>query len=166
MKTQLIESMRRGQHGAMSAKAIAMLVLVLVPLLVVGFYKGRKAYWDGQVRELCAKDGGIKVYETVKLPADRFDEFGTVKIPVKKSATNRDGYYYENNTQILRGDDPVVRRSHTRIVRSVDGFFVGESISYHRVGGDLPGPWHPSHFACPKPIELDLERKVFVKDEK
>lgn len=42
-------------------------------LLLAGCEKARL---DAQVKELCAKDGGIKVYETVKLPADRFNQWG------------------------------------------------------------------------------------------
>ena len=30
---------------------------------------GKKMYRDAKVLELCAKDGGAKVYETVELPA-------------------------------------------------------------------------------------------------
>ncbi|MBU0501103.1 MAG: hypothetical protein KJ675_07880 [Gammaproteobacteria bacterium] len=34
---------------------------------------GKKMYWDAKVREFCAIDGGVRVYETVALPAERFD---------------------------------------------------------------------------------------------
>ena len=33
-------------------------------------------YLDSKMEELCAKDGGIKIYETVTLPASDFNEFG------------------------------------------------------------------------------------------
>lgn len=34
------------------------LTLVLILLLALAFFEGRKAYWDYRVREMCAKDGG------------------------------------------------------------------------------------------------------------
>jgi hypothetical protein len=34
---------------------------------------------DNLVDELCAKDGGVKVYETVILPKERFNEWGQFK---------------------------------------------------------------------------------------
>ena len=52
------------------------IILLIAALLLSGCEKARL---DQQVKELCAKDGGIKVYETVKLPADRFDQWGMVK---------------------------------------------------------------------------------------
>lgn len=32
--------------------------LISLLILVIGFYEGRKAYWDSKVREMCEKDGG------------------------------------------------------------------------------------------------------------
>lgn len=43
-------------------------VIVFTPALISN---GAKAYYDRQVRELCAKDGGVRVYETVTLPAEK-----------------------------------------------------------------------------------------------
>ena len=56
--------------------ALTILIAILTPALLVGCEKARL---DQQVKELCAKDGGIKVYETVKLPPERFDQWGLIK---------------------------------------------------------------------------------------
>ena len=119
---------------------------------------------DAEVRRLCAIDGGIRVYEQVKLPAERFDQWGNVGISSKLSAKPLDEYYYDNETTYLQVGNPSLRRSHTRLVRRSDGKVLGEAVSYHRVGGDVPGPWHPSSYACPKPAELNLEKAIFVRE--
>jgi len=127
---------------------------------------GRKYYYDWQVEKLCAKDGGVKVYETVRLPAERFDKYGNVHIPDKKDAKPEDEYYYVSETKYLREGSPKVIRMHTQIIRRNDGNVIGESVRYGRGGGDLPGPWHPSSFTCPSPTEKPyLEPSVFIKGE-
>lgn len=86
-------------------------------LFLVGCEKSRL---DEEVRQLCAKDGGIKIYETVKLPSERFDQHGNIKIPSKKDANPSDEYYYESETIFLRSGNPDLRRSHDKIIRRHD----------------------------------------------
>ena len=54
-----------------------------------------KADLDDEVRRLCAIDGGIKVYETVRLPAEKFDPYGNVRVPSKARAKPKDEYFFE-----------------------------------------------------------------------
>ena len=62
------------------------LTLILLLILVVGFYEGRKAYWDHKVTEMCEKDGGIKIYERVQLDEAEYNlyinKFGQLSIPI------------------------------------------------------------------------------------
>ena len=51
--------------------------ILFAPMLVSNAVK---AYYDRQVREMCAKDGGVRVYEAVTLPPSRFDKWGNVGI--------------------------------------------------------------------------------------
>ena len=80
--------------------------IIALLLIVPGFawlawtlYGGEKAVLDRQVRELCAKDGGIKVYETVKLPAEKFNEWGrpsfTIPIMPHSRLGKTDKYFLE-----------------------------------------------------------------------
>ncbi|TXH73822.1 hypothetical protein [Thiobacillus sp.] len=123
---------------------------------------GEKWLADRQVRALCAKDGGVRVYETVVLPAEKFDEWGNVNIPNKKYAKSTDEYYYESEDQYYRQKAPRLLRMKTRVIRRSDGKVLGESIRYARSGGDLPGPWHESSFGCP-PLPMKLESSIFLK---
>jgi hypothetical protein len=118
---------------------------------------------DEDVRSLCAKDGGIKIYEEVKMPATMFDQFGVMVAPdatEKRPLGSR--YVLEEDTKYYRKGNPSLRREHAKIIRSSDSKVLGEFTSYHRVGGDLPGPWHDSTFVCPPNIgTATLKQSVF-----
>lgn len=129
---------------------------------------GKKMYWDAKVRELCAKDGGVKVYETVELPADQFDKWGRVLLyqPTKRENALGNNYLFKSDTEFIRKNNPKIWRDQYQIHRRSDGKLLGESIGYSRVGGDLPGPWHPSSFGCPPNAgDASLVKKIFVKKE-
>lgn len=71
---------------------VAGFAILSVPALVSN---GVKAYYDRQVREMCAKDGGVRVHETVRLPVERFDKWGNVGICNKQYAKPSDEYYFD-----------------------------------------------------------------------
>jgi len=135
-------------------------------LLVTACASGpSKSELDDEVRRLCAIDGGIKVYETVKLPKEKFDQWGNIRIPAKSKATTSDEYYYEREQINLVSGDPQMDKTIHKIIRHADGKILGISIWYSRGGGDLPGPWHPSSLICPE-ISKDapsLESSIFIK---
>lgn len=122
---------------------------------------------DAEVRRLCAIDGGIKVYETVKLPAERFDRHGAVQIPDKEHAKPGDEYFYDWTVSFIREGNPSLRRDHFRVIRRSDGKVLGEDVSYARRGGDIKGPWHDSSYRCPAiETQHSLEASIFVNMEK
>ena len=125
-------------------------ILLAAAFLLAGCEKARL---DQQVKELCVKDGGIKVYETVKLPAERFDQWGMVKPYDPTQKENALGVEYLYRHQVFRRSD---------------GKLLGETISYGRGGGDMPGPWEPSSYHCPptsESSEIALFKKIFVLGE-
>jgi hypothetical protein len=131
---------------------------------------GRKVYYDTQVNRLCRKDGGVKVYETVKLPAEEYDQYAKRNwiLPDMTQEKSADKYYYEVDYHHYRKGNPQMTRRQAKIIRRSDGKTLGESISYSRGGGDLPGPWHESSFICP-PISKDrpgLEVSIFLRGDK
>ncbi|MCU7920930.1 MAG: hypothetical protein KZQ95_21620 [Candidatus Thiodiazotropha sp. (ex Epidulcina cf. delphinae)] len=145
-------------------------VLGVVLLLVwfgSGFWPfvGKKMYYDAQIRAMCAKDGGLKIYETVELPAERFDKYGNIGINSEEKAKLTDEYYYKTERNILKKDDPTLIKYTTQVFRRRDGKVLGELIRYGRGGGDLPGFWHPSTYNCPSFSrgENNLETSIFIK---
>lgn len=128
---------------------------------------GRKVYYDTLVNRMCREDGGVKVYEQVRLPAERFDKYGNVNVPNKRYAKPSDDYYFETEIQYLVAGNPSLERAKTVLVRRNDKKVLGESVRYGRGGGDLPGPWHGSSFNCPPIAEAEgkLETSIFLKEE-
>ena len=112
-----------------------------------------KARLDQQVKELCAKDGGIKVYETVRLTPEKFNQWGQPSFYKPTQGENALGsdYIFKEARQYYRRGNPEMSRSHYQVIRRSDGKLLGETVLYGRGGGDMPGPWHESSFTCPDP---------------
>ena len=128
-----------------------------------------KAALDDEVRRLCAVDGGIKVYETVKLPAEKFNKWGQLnfRLPIKDDAKPEDDYYYEWGIQYYRQGNPELSRGHFKVVRQRDNKVLGESVYYGRGGGDITGPWHGTSFRCPQDVDISiLKMHIFVHSTK
>ena len=127
---------------------------------------GKKMYWDTKVGALCAKDGGIKVYETVALPAEMFNRWGQINFVHHSQGLNALGpeYFVKDETQFLRPENaqPTLVRHHYQIYRRSDMKLLGERISYARRGGDLPGLWHSSSYGCPDYREKGLLDVLFI----
>lgn len=141
------------------------ILFLLVSLTVYAAYFTEKDRLDREVERLCAIDGGIKVYETVKLPAERFDQYGQISIPYKENVKPEDEYYYESSTVYLIKGSPELRKYFSKIYRRSDDRLLGESTSYSRIGGDMPGPWQPSSFMCPADEGFNyLMKQIFIKN--
>lgn len=148
------------------------LILAVVLLPLTGC---EKYALDRQMEELCRKDGGIKVYETVKLPPSMFDQWGD-PFPGWRGRKLEDrlgpDYRYVVETVYLKQGDPLkgegrLSRHITRIVRLSDNKLMGEAVSYGRSGGDFIAYAHPTSKSCPvEQSESDLIRAVFLKKGK
>lgn len=145
-------------------KTKALLTSLVIAMLLAGCEKARL---DQEVDRLCRIDGGIKVYEKVKLSKEHFDKYGW---PIWRSKDNR--YYYANDQYFTESEDtmivtgnPDLIRMESRIIRASDNTLFGRSISYTRRGGDIPNPFHPSHYTCPREEERRyLVKEVLIKD--
>jgi hypothetical protein len=121
---------------------------------------------DRLVDDLCAKDGGVKIYETVALPKERFNKYGKFLVRDKKFILPNDEYYSVWKVTNIKGKHEssaigtlAVYQSHFWIHRTKDKKLLGESISYSRRGGD-PISWvHPSAHSCAK--KNSLEESLF-----
>ncbi|WP_394808939.1 hypothetical protein [Nitrosomonas sp.] len=141
------------------------ILFLLVSLTVYAAFFTEKDRLDREVERLCAIDGGIKVYETVKLPAERFDQYGQISIPFKENIKPEDDYYYESSTVYLIKGNPELRQYRSEIYRRSDDILLGESASYARVGGDMSGPWQPSSLMCPEDEGFNnLMKLIFIRN--
>lgn len=139
------------------------------------FWQALPAYnkWqaDKLVDELCAKDGGINVYETVTLPKERFNQWGRIDISFKNHTKPNDEYYSVNEGEDIQGNSNsdniatlAVFRHRFSIYRMSDHKILGESIIYARRGGDFFGHWWmPSVYSCPNGKEINLDEQIFLK---
>ena len=128
---------------------------------------GENMWLDHQVKELCAKDGGVKVYETVILPAEKFNQWGQINFAQYTEGENALGpeYVFKTNIQYYRQSNPRMLRIHYQILRRADRKLLGETVLYGRGGGGLPGPWYESSFHCPdtkKAGNIALESAIFT----
>ncbi|MBX3629901.1 MAG: hypothetical protein KF908_08295 [Nitrosomonas sp.] len=152
-----------------------LLTTIVLPLLSA-CWTPQKAYWDAEVDRLCAIDGGIKVYETVTLPPDKFNERGQINFyrPTQGENTLGPEYIYTWDIRYYKKGDPAaqgahitaMKRDHFKIIRKADMKLLGEVVMYQRGGGDLPGPWMPSSYHCPNRADANegiLINRIFIK---
>lgn len=134
-------------------------LLLLLPILSACASGPSKEELDAEVRRLCAIDGGLRVYETVKLPPDKFNQWGQVNFYRPDQGENALGpeYLFKRDTLYYKQGTPDFFRLHTKVIRRSDGRLLGESVFYKRGGGDLPGPRHGTSFMCP---ELSVQTDV------
>lgn len=152
-------------------------LLAIIGIFLFCLWQGIPAYnkWqaDKLVDEMCAKDGGIKIYETVTLPKERFNQWGRFHVDDKDFARPTDEYYTILKITNIQGRHELsdisslsIYQDHLTLHRAKDGKILGESTSYTRRGGDAIGPWMPSSYSCPIWLQNnDLIKKTFLKSE-
>jgi len=157
-----------GSPGRLNKYGKAAVGTLLLAMLAgcMGWAPGRQAYWDEKVKEMCAKDGGVTVYERVKLTESEFRRLGgnggTVPVPTRRSANPNSPYVADTKITKIREANPEVYRRETEIIRLVDGKVLSRQVTYGRIGGDLPSPAHQSSYGCSDVgLRLDVERQTF-----
>jgi len=96
-----------------------------------------KTQLDVEVDRLCAIDGGVRVYETVALPSDKFDKWGQINFYRPTQGENALGteYVFKREIYYYKQGNPDLFRLHTQVYRRLDGKLLGESVFYKRGGG-------------------------------
>jgi hypothetical protein len=128
---------------------------------------------DRQMEALCKKDGGVKIYETVTLPASEYEAIWKYAATARSPAD-----YYGPDYRAVRTREVLVgknakpgtgegrlARLYSAVYRRSDGRLLGEQVQYRRDGGDpFTLGFQPSSAACPH-IEPGLAKSIFIKGE-
>ena len=147
------------------------LVFVVLFLGWLFFYPSERDRFDAEAERLCAIDGGIKIYETVILPSDKFTRDGVPIIPGKEYR-NDFNYYQDSRYELLAGkmssgDGASLKRLVTRYIRASDRKVLAEFTSYTSGGGAMfAGYMHDYGYRCPAiSDQRELLKKVFMEGE-
>ncbi|MCW5576886.1 MAG: hypothetical protein KIT13_12395 [Burkholderiales bacterium] len=138
-----------------STPAPSMMLLFTITFTgCMGYVPGQQSYWDAQVREMCAKDGGVQILEKVILTKQEATSMPQVdgKISTRSNANSlgRDPVYSEGKISYLRESNPRVSREEVAVIRRADQKVVARWVEYARIGGDMPtGLAHHSSLRCP-----------------
>ncbi len=148
-------NMYKFQQGFGVIKVLISIPLVLIGLLILAFSytELNKAYWDYRVKELCEKDGGVTVFETVFITKQQYlknDGYkGMIRILSERTTKPYHEFYWKNKDTIINKSNPQVVRSEYVTYRKLDEKQLGKWVTYSRRGGDFPtGISHPSSFSC------------------
>lgn len=157
-------------HRRNIGRHIAVLALIAASACVSS-PRGATSYWDEKVKDMCAKDGGVQIFERVRI--SRADvgllgkTDGNISIPIR-SLAHPDAPLYAVQKRMLLGGDGNVRigRIESSITRKQDGAVVARWIAYSRSGGEVPiGLSDGSTYFCPdlKKIASDLQGLFIVE---
>lgn len=148
--------------------------LFVMLLLLVSMGGCEKFQLDERMELLCTQDGGMKVFETVQLPPEMFDQNGD-PFPGwrKRQLGDRLGteYLYERTEATLKAGNPIegegrLLRIERRVIRRADSKLLGTSVVYLRSGGDFIAYAHPTSRVCPATHnDNHLIHKIFIKRE-
>ncbi len=148
-------------------KKILIVLLALMLAGCMGYVPGQQSYWDARVREMCEKDGGVTIFESIGVSAAQATTLPRIgpyiSIPPRKSVKSDALAFWDESVTVFHDGNPRVWRSEQVIRRHSDEKIIARAVRYIRVGGDLPSPAHSSGFTCPDENELLAQReKVFV----
>ena len=150
----------RQQRGLSLIGWLLIIPLVLIGLLIlaIGFYEGRKAYWDYRVREMCEKDGGVRISEQIIVSPTQAtlipkvgEFFGVMPEALAKP---EEPAFSRIQRSVIHEYNPSVIRHQEELIRRADQRVVGVVVTYGRGGGDFPSPSHPSSYQCPDPKHI------------
>ena len=163
----------RSWIGANSKGFTGLRFLLMIPLailamliLAVGFYEGRKAYWDYRVKEMCEKDGGVTVHEKVSISAEQYNKLpkvaDSISIPPEALAKPESPLFSVDDEIVQKEWAPAVSRRERHIKRRLDSKVIGKIVSYSRAGGDFPtGIGHQTSFSCPEYRQIYADQSQF-----
>lgn len=156
-------------------KIVGLGILALIILIIIWFIycELNKAYWDNKVAQMCREDGGVIVYEKVKLTKVQAKNIGMVggylSISPKTASANISSLFTEDSTIILKSSSPKILKIERFVYKLGKDESIGKIVSYIRKGGDFPTVVQfPSSFSCPEGIEYyKIQSELFeIQGEK
>lgn len=117
---------------------------------------------DYKIDQLCAKDGGLHVYEREEMPK------AVARIAPGKSLLKVGDTHYVDAPSVEIPDSSLgsvsaITRDAIQLYRVSDGKLLAENISYVRTGGNFLGLYHPSVYRCPAEwAKVSVVPAVFV----
>jgi hypothetical protein len=140
---------------------LGLIALVILFAIIV---EGRKAYWDGKVKELCEREDRIKVFHPVELDAEEYEKLlnkrGQIDLRAERLARPEDTFVYTTVTEYIvsgGGGSLQVRKYVYRILKRPEGVVLSEAVSFSRVAGDFLAIDHSSSYSRPRPIKSVAE---------
>ncbi len=138
-------------------------------LLMVNISGCAEWFIDAELEELCKSEGGVKVFETVKLTADQFrpDGYPVFLMPIGGAVTyeRRLGSAYRlvsESSEVRRLLWVRLVRSSESVIRESDGKVLGQLVVFSRFGGGVPLSEGAGHI-CPKPpFGINFIKSIFV----
>ena len=158
-----------------SSRTVWWIVGIPLGLISAGFgvflyFSVNQARWDSRVRELCARDGGVTVFETISVSPEEFAALpttgGQTAIPTQSAMKPKAPAFFTSSETVITDGNPRVTRLEHLVKRRSDGKVIGRIISYSRVGGDFPTIAHPSSFRCPDYKKLTAGQAHFFQVER
>lgn len=112
-------------------------------------------YVDWKIDRLCAKDGGLRVFETAEAPRALLHEDGSLDLNVLQRTRPEDPYFLEHLSETLKRRAPEIIRSEYRLWRSSDRKLIATTISYIRPTQNVGVPiFSHQAYTCPSAGEL------------
>ena len=146
-------------------KTTAAVFLAVIATGCSGWMPGRIDYWDQQVEEMCKRDGGVTVYERVKIRKSEFLSLFGALLPTETTRMESP-FYWQRLESEIRKSNPRVVRWETLVTRRADNKVLGKSVEYSRSGGDFrAGFTEPTSFFCPRDSALS-ERVFQIEDDR
>lgn len=145
------------------------LIYLTASLVLVSLVGCEKYALDRQMAELCKKDGGLKVYETVTLPRSAFDQTGYLRRQEKSDPNNPltgysivwgGEYSITREITVIKAGDPFtgdgagfisqgrLERTQITVLRIAEKKILGIAVIYARAGGGF-SLGHPDAKRCP-----------------
>jgi hypothetical protein len=128
-------------------------------LAACGWMPGYRWYWEARVREMCEKDGGVRIFERVLVTPAQVKTLPRVGshlvVPEEGNAKPDTPVFRRISRTQIRDDDPPIVRHEETIVRRYDQRIVGVAVSYSWTPVEYPSSFiaHPAKMWCP-----DLEQ--------